>query len=289
MIRKQEHEPATFEADMKHPKKTSRPALQTLLLSGLTTIALCAAIGARLQAQESPRDKALQTIDRSIDALGGERYRQVETVFHHGNYFRFDRNGRRSRLVKYWEWLQYDPIKWYFQIGSGNRQVVTVYNLELNKGWKKEGKGYIEDLHQEDIDDFLKQARHELDIVLRRHANDHDYQIFYYGPDEVTGGGHYEAVEFLDRSNDSVVVYFDLDSHLPARMEYHQTDKLGNRRQFSEEYVNWHEFNGVQHPLRIDYFIEGQLFEQRHITEAQIDPVVPPGQFLEPPIKKKKK
>ncbi len=268
-----------------HPQPDpTNPFLLSILAAVLTVSAVCAPI----QAQEDPRGRAEQVVKQAIEAMGGSSYRNVETVYRHGNYFRFNRHGQRSRLVKYWEWLHYQPLKWYFQIGKGGRQQVSVYNLEINKAWKKEGKGYIEDLSQEDIEGFAKQARHDPDIVIRQRSGMENVQLFYYGPDEVTGGGNYEAVEFLDETNDSVVIYFDLESHLPARLEYKQTDRLGNRRQFSEEYFNWHEFKGVRHPLRIDIFFDGRLWEQRHMTEVVINPVVPPGQFLEPPIKKKK-
>jgi hypothetical protein len=244
---------------------------------------------APLRAQDSPGEKAQQAVNQAIEAMGGDSYRSVQSVYRHGNYFRFDRNGRRSRLVKYWEWLHYQPLKWYFQIGKGGRQQVTVYNLELNKGWKKEGKGYIEDTPAEEIEAFEKQAHHDPDVVIRQRSGLENVQLFYYGPDEVTGGGNFEAVEFLDETNDSVVIYFDLDTHLPSRLEYKQTDPLGNRRQFSEEYFNWHEFKGVMHPLRIDAYMEGQMIEQRHMTEVEVNPVIPPEQFLEPPVKEKKK
>ena len=263
-------------------------SLKSLLFRALAALLFLAAVCAPLQAQQDPREKAEQAVERAIEAMGGQSYKNVEVVYRHGNYFRFDRHGRRSPLIKYWEWLHYQPLKWFFQIGKGNRQQVSVYNLEINKGWKKEGKGYIEDVDQEDIEGFAKQARHDPDVVIRLRSGLESLQLFYYGPDEVSGGGNFEAVEFLDETNDSVVIYFDLDTHLPSRLEYKQTDRLGNRRQFSEEYFNWHEFKGVQHPLRIDSYMEGQLLEQRHMTEVEINPVVPPGQFLEPPIKKKK-
>ncbi|MEE8585955.1 MAG: hypothetical protein V3T83_14010, partial [Acidobacteriota bacterium] len=132
---------------MRNSRLEQRPlhpdSLKSLLFRALAALLLVSAVCAPIQAQEDPREKAEQVVQRAIEAMGGQSYKNVEVVYRHGNYFRFDRKGRRSRLVKYWEWLHYQPLKWFFQTGKGNRQQVSVYNLEIKKGWKKEGKGYI--------------------------------------------------------------------------------------------------------------------------------------------------
>lgn len=237
--------------------------------------------------QSSPGEMARKTIDEAIQAMGGDAYLNMKTLHNHGNWFAFDRHGRRSGLVRFWEYIHYDPLKWYFQLGKGGRQRVTVYNLELNQGWKKEGKKYVEDIPQEEIDEFRKSAKHDLDVLLRHRANDPDNnKLFYYGPDAISGGGDYVAVEFLDEANDSAVLYFDRDTKLPAHIEYHRTDDMGNRLRTREEFYNWHEHNGVMIPMRRDILVEGNLVEQRHCTTVEVNPQIPPSQFLEPPVKK---
>ena len=56
----------------------------------------------------------------------------------------------------------------------------------------------------------------------------------------------YEAVEFIDATNAAVVVFFDLESHLPMKLETHFTDKMGVRHKQEQEFSNWHVISGVR-------------------------------------------
>lgn len=271
------------------PRASGRPRIPRVLVSvaGWTAIALgTIAILAAQDAAPTPRQKALQAIQSAIEARGGQAYLSMSTQFNRGNWFAFGRHGERSGLVRFFEWIHFEPLKYCIQFGTGGRQSVTVYNLAIGKGWNKEGKKYVEELPEEDLEDFRKSAKHDLDVVLRKRVHEQGVKLFFYGADEVTGGGNFVAVELLDESNDSVVVYFDRDTHLPARMEYPSVDKLGNRHKRSEEYINWHEVAGVQVPLRIDFFQDGNPTRQRHLVESQVNPSIPESQFLEPEVKK---
>ncbi len=232
--------------------------------------------------EEDPASRARKAIDAAVEALGGQAYLDTTAIHATGNWFAFDEHGRRSPLLKYREWIEYSPIKWYFQLGEKGRQQVSVYNLELKRAWKKEGKNYVEELSEKDVEGFQRAAKHDIDVILKLRANDEDVSLFYYGPDDISGGGHYEAVELVDSANDSVVVYFNLKSKRPERLEYHVRDKLGNRVKNSDEFYNWHTFSGVILPMRIDSLREGSLYQQKHLIEVSVNPIIPPGQFLEP-------
>ncbi len=235
---------------------------------------------------KTPEELAREVIAKAIQTLGGDAYLRAKTQSSNGNWFAFDRHGRRSGLVKYWEDIHFDPLKWRFQRGKGGRQVVQVYNLEVNKGWRKEGKSYVEELPEDRVESFRKSARHDLNILLKVRANEEGNRLFYYGPDDITGDGSFEAIEFLDEANDSTIVYFKrYKDYLPARVEYTVTDAEGNRHKTEEEFYNWHKMDGVLVPMRIDISRNGQVIEQRHAYTVTVNQPIPSSRFLKPPVK----
>lgn len=263
----------------------SRIRLLTAVLALAALLTPTSLISAQ-EEQDSAIQQARKTIDEAIQAMGGSAYLNIKTLHNYGNWFSFNRHGQRSRLVRYWEYIHYDPLKYYFQLGKGGQQRVIVYNLELGKGWNKQGKGYVEELPEDRVERFRKSAKHDLDVLLRERAQDLDNnKLFFYGPDAITGGGNFVAVEFLDETNDSAVIYFDRDSKLPSHIEYTVTDDMGNRQRQREEFYNWHEHGGVMVPMRRDVLREDKLVEQRHAITVEVNPPIPDSQFLEPPTK----
>ncbi|MFQ5740725.1 MAG: hypothetical protein ACE5JX_17110 [Acidobacteriota bacterium] len=254
-----------------------------VLIAGL---ALSRAFGAG--PADAGEAKAREVIAAAIQAMGGETYLGVKTSSSYGRYFAFRRGRKAFTHFKDWA-ATLDPVKSRFQLGKGKRQTVWVYNLELNKGWKLEGESSVEDLPEEDVKDFKKQVNHDLDYILRSRLQEEGLNLYYFPPDQVAGTGELEAVQFLDRTNDSVVIYFDQNSHLPAKIESEFTDKIGIRHKSITEFSNWHWIGGVYAPLRFDTFVDGNLSRQRHLEKLSLNGAISPSLFLEPQVKKKKK
>lgn len=235
---------------------------------------------------ESGETKARNVIQAAIAALGGDKYLSIKNVHHSGRYFVFGKRGLRG-FVRYWDWTTYQPIKSRFQMGEGKRQEVEIYNLELRKAWKLEGKNTVEEKTEEDIKRWEKSVRKDVNVLLKTRLNEEGLSLFYYGPKDISGSGNYEAVEFLDAMNNSVVVYFGLDNHLPMRVEYESRDRLGILQKREQEFINWHTIAGVQTPLRSDSYTDGKLSGQVHLEEISYNVDIPSQYFLEPQVEKK--
>lgn len=241
---------------------------------------------ARAQEANTGQAKAAEVIQAAIQALGGERYLSVKNYHSHGRYFAFTKDGKL--FDRFWDWTVYDPIKSRFQLGEGKRQEVEIYNLELGKAWKLEGRYKVEEIGEEEIRRFEKLVSRNIDILLKKRWKEEGMHLYYYGPDDISGTGGHEAVDLLDSTNLSVVVYFDLQSHLPTRMETQITDGFGIRHKQETEFLNWHTIQGVHTPLRIDYFLDGQISQQFFLEGISYDAAIPPDYFLEPKVEKKK-
>lgn len=232
--------------------------------------------------------KALEVIAAAVEAMGGKAYLDVRNSHSSGRYFIFDREGRKG-YAPYKDWTNLEPIKWRFQLWEGKKQSVEVYNLELGKGWKLEGRESLEEAKSEDVEAFRKSASRDLDILLKKRLKEEGMNLYYYGPDDVAGGGgSTEAVEFLDSTNQSVVVFFDLKTHLPVKLEAEVTDRMGLRHKEEVEFFNWHTIQNVHTPLRVDASLDGQPSQQRFVEKIEYNLPLSEDLFLEPRIEKKK-
>lgn len=267
------------------------PATRRRPLWALTVALLLFLLPVPARAQDKDaagQAKAREVIQAAITAMGGERYLSVKNMHAYGRLFVFDKNGNKF-FTRFWDWTVFDPVLSRFQAGEGKRQEVEIYNLELRKAWKLEGKSALEEIPEEEIKNFEKSIRHNLDMLLRKRRHEEGMHLYYYGPNDISGAGEYQAVELLDATNDSVVIYFDLKTGLPARLESEVTDKMGIRHKEEVEYLNWHTLQGVHTPLRVDYHRDGSVSQQIFFEGVSYNVAIPPDHFLEPQVEKKKK
>jgi hypothetical protein len=263
------------------PFHTVRGAFFGMSLS----LALMLFNSAVLRAEESAESKAREVIEAAIDAMGGDEYRNVNSTHSYGRYFQFMK-GQKS-FAQYNDWTVFKPVKWRFQQGKGKNQYVMIYNLEKEKGWTLEGRETVEEIPEDSIERFRRSVKEDLDMILRYRLDEEGMNLFYYGPNDIAGQGKHEAVEFLDMTNKSVVVFFDRQSHLPAKVETHSTDQVGVRHKEELELSNWHDIQGVKTALRFDFYVDGEVSWQRFLEGITFDPEIPPEYFLEPVIEKK--
>ncbi|MBI4456157.1 MAG: hypothetical protein HY644_09685 [Acidobacteria bacterium] len=243
----------------------------------LAFMILCSAFA--LQAQDSDkkptekeqvRQKALSVIERSIESMGGPRFRQVQEIKSKGHYYVF-KDGQTAGVAKYFDYTRL-PDKSRFQLGEGKNREVTIFDLSTNKGWHLEGKNDIKEASAEEIRQFRQTVRHSVENLLRKRLQEPGMNFFYYGSGEVSGRDDVEAVEMIDAENDSVLIYFDLKTYLPSRLEYVTVDARGNKRREAVEFYIWHSMEGVMTPLRLDNYTGGQLSSQLFVDEITYRP-----------------
>jgi hypothetical protein len=253
--------------------------VRTFVLTGLILVSNLAL------ASDDPEKKAREVVKASIEAMGGDAYLNVESLASKGRYFWF-RKGRKA-FSYYQDWSVLDPVKSRFQLGKEKKpEYVSVRNLELGKGWDQEGVE-VDEVPEEELDDFRLSVKQDFDYILRKRLNEEGMTLYYYGPDEIDGGGEYEAVEFLDATNISVIVFFDREEHLPAKLETSYTDKMGIKHTREQEFANWHEIQGIYMPLRFDTFVDDELSSQRFVEEITLNSTIPAEFFLKPTVTKK--
>ena len=239
-------------------------------------------------AKDTGEEKARKVIDAAVTAMGGDAYLKVRNSHSSGRFFFFQKG--RKGFTRFRDWTVYDPVKSRFERGKNEKeQHVAVHNLELNKGWTLEGEFEVEEIPDKELDSWIKSVRKDLNFLIKQRLDEDGMSLYYYGPDDIAGQGEFEAVEFLDASNNSVVVFFNLTSHLPEKVENEYTDDTGLRHKMEWEFYNWHTIQRVHTPLRTDIYLDGNISQQLFIEDLAYNSQIPETQFLEPAIDEKKK
>ncbi len=211
-------------------------------------------------------NKAIALFEGAVEAMGGRTFLDVKDMTSNGNYFRFDRFGASSPLIKFTDYTKL-PDRSRYELGNKkNAREITIFNLEANEGWIKEGQKEAREATSDEMRDFRNVAKHSLDLIFRTRYKDPENKLFYLGP----GQGrdiHLDRVRLIDPENDEVTVYFDRMTKLPEKIEYRQKDKDGVRQRVVQEYSQWHWIQGVRTSLRVDGYINGLQAYQSHIIE----------------------
>ncbi|MBI3940308.1 MAG: hypothetical protein HY315_05695 [Acidobacteria bacterium] len=237
-----------------------------LLLGAQALVALQAQdAGKKVSEKDLAREKALAVIQQSIESMGGNKFRQVRAMQSKGHYYTFKR-GQIAGIDKYTDHTRL-PDKSRFQLGDGKNKEVTIFDLAAGKGWHLEGKEDIKEATADEMKLFRQAAQHSIDNLLRHRLEESGMTFFYYAPGAMSGKSDLEAVEMIDAENDSMLIYFDLKTHFPARLEYTTLEGRGSKRKEATEFSMWHSIGGVMTPLRFDNFLEGELASQAFVDE----------------------
>jgi hypothetical protein len=222
----------------------------------------------------------------AIAAMGGETYLAVKDMVSEGQYFMFNRDGDSSGLIKFSDYTKL-PDKSRFELGNNkNEMEISVFNLERNEGWIKEGQKETRPAKPQEMKDFKDSANHSLDNIFHFRYKDPQTKLFYLGPGDgldVT----LELVKIIDPENDEIILYFDRETKLPFKVESRRLNDKGVRQRLVEEYSQWHAIQGVNVPLRIDSFINGRKASQQFITKIAFNNHLQDEFFSKPvPLKK---
>jgi hypothetical protein len=245
-------------------------------------LSICLTLVPFAQGQDEEKIKAL--FQDAIQAMGGDAYLKAADMVSNGQRFYFNNQGDSSGLIKFSNYTKF-PDKRRFEQGNRKNELdITVFNLEINKGWILEGQKGTREARPEEMKEFKEAVKHSINNIFRFRYKDPANKLFYLGPGEgqdIT----LEMVKLLDQENDEVTVYFDRISKLPAKIEYASLSNKGIRQHIVEEFSQWHEFQGVNTPLRIDSFVNGRRLLQHFVNKISYNNNLPDSFFstLTPP------
>ena len=205
--------------------------------------------------------QARELLQQAIQALGGEAYLQVHDIQEQGRVYSFYHGRPTSNGVFFWRFVEF-PEKERIEL-TPQRDIAYIY--VGNKGWEVTYKGPRE-IEKKDLEDYVRRHKFSLETILRSWRNDPTVALFFDG-NALAGSLAAQRVTLINSKNESVSVYFDIDTHLPIKKSYSWRDPVDNERNIEEETFDGYRLvQGVMTPFGFTRYFNGDMQTERFIT-----------------------
>jgi hypothetical protein len=231
-------------------------------------------------ATDADAQKAAQTLDAMVTALGGERWMTLTDMetegrtasFYHGNpsggytlFFSFHRfptaanpeGEDRIELTK-------------------KRDVVEI--VTAKDAWEVTFQGK----HRDDklsSEDFFRRREHSIDFLMRVWLKRPGNVLFYNGK-KMTDSHLADEVTVLGADNDSITVLIDANTHLPRKRSFQWRDPVyKDKNTDGETYDDWHLAQGLPSSFLITRYRNGDMTRQQYLSKVSYNQSLPDSMF----------
>ena len=218
--------------------------------------------------------QARELLDQAIKALGGDAYLSVHDMQEQGRTYSFFHGRPSSNGVLFWRFLEY-PDKERIEL-TPQRDVAQIYNGD--KGYEVTYKG-PRAVEKKDMDDYLRHRKFSLETILRSWTNDPSVALFFDGA-ALAGNLAAQRVTLINSKNESVSVYFDIDTHLPIKKDHSWRDPVDRERNLEEEtYNGYRPVQGIMTPFGFTRYFNGDMQTERFVTSVSYNQSLNPAMF----------
>ena len=218
--------------------------------------------------------KAKSIIEQGIQALGGPMYLNIRDKEVQGRGYGFHSGRPTGSGGVFWSFSEF-PDKERLEL-TKERDIAELY--VGNKGWEITYKG-PHPIEQKDLDDYLRRRHYSLDNVLRNWVNDPGVVLLFEG-NAIAAQHPALRVTLINSQNESVTLYFDVDTHLPVRKTFEWRDPVDKQKNLEEEiYENYRAVSGIQAPFNVTRYFNGDMASQRFLNSVTINQGLDPAMF----------
>ena len=238
--------------------------------------------------QQDKRGRIL--LDEMVTALGGEAWLNRRTALLHGNTAAFFRGAPTLSTTPFWEYVQF-PDSTHADLEriefTKKRDVVQIWTS--TNGYEITYKGN-KPLPADQVADHLRRQQHSVESVIHVWLKQPGIVVLYEGATQVERRAA-EKVTLLAADNDAVTLELDTSTHLPLRRTYQtRNEQFKDLDEEQEQYDDYHMIQGVNTPLTISRYHNGDLANQRFFLSAEYNVSTTPEMFdTTQPLKPKKK
>ena len=215
--------------------------------------------------QSAPQDpnarKAKALIDQMIQALGGQAWLNVSDMRQQGRTWSIYHD-QPTGTAQFWLFWKY-PDKERIEL-TKKRDWIIIYNGD--QGYEITFRGTAPE-DRKAMEDYLRRRKYSLVWVLRQWLNEPGVALFYDGQ-VVAAQKQAEQVTIMNAQNEAVTIDMDYDSHLPIKKSFVWRDAERYRNEEVEVYGNYKMIQGIATPLSITRYHNGDMANQRFITDA---------------------
>lgn len=217
--------------------------------------------------------KAQELLDRTIQALGGEAFLNFKTRSSQGRIFAIS-EGATAGFAPFESDILF-PDKRRFQYGKD--QPVILLN-DGDRGWEYDRYGLIRQ-DKEQVRRWKMGLRYGLDGLLRDVVREPGTLVLDGGVDFVDLLP-VRVLDISDTRHTQVKLYVHRLTFLPLRVTYRLQDtKSREWDEISESYGDYREIEGIQTPMHVARYQNGERVTEFFLNSAQYHKEYPPDFF----------
>jgi hypothetical protein len=224
-------------------------------------------------AQENA-NKARALIEQGIQALGGQAYLTIRDREQQGRTYGFHAGRPSGGGGPFWSFSEF-PDKERVEF-TKERDIAQVFIGD--RAYEITYKG-PRPLEKKDLEDYLRRRHFSLDTVLRTWVNDPTVLLLYDG-NAIAAQHPALQVTLINAKNESVSLFFDVDTHLPIKKSFEWRDPVDKQKNLEEEvYDNYKPVSGIMAPYSVTRFFNGDMSNQRFLNTVTINQGLDPAMF----------
>jgi len=227
--------------------------------------------------QDPSAAKARAILDQMVQALGGQRWLNLQNSYTHGSIAAFYQGKPTGVTVNFWSWhtptadridldeTKHDKHNWV-QVFTGNRC------------WEITFRGR-NPLPKDQCEEDIRRHDHSIETAVKVWMNDPSTVLMYEGQSLVETKLA-QQVTLLNTQNDAITIRVDADTHLPLSRSFSWRDPVyHDKDEDLEEYDDYHPIDGLPTPFAITRFHNGDMTQQRFVLKAGYNVTLPPDGF----------
>jgi hypothetical protein len=190
--------------------------------------------------------QARAKLDAMVQAMGGEAWVNIKNRYQHGHAAGFY-HGTPDPATKH-------------------RDVISFYIGR--EGWELTYRGKRA-MPQDQIDEYLRRRDHSIETAVKLWMKDPKTIMVYEGQ-HLASRHLAEQVTLISSENEAVTILMDAQTHLPLQRSFQWRDPLyKDKNTDTEEYDDYHDFDGIPTPMRITRYKNDEIVRQFYIDKVQ--------------------
>ncbi|HEY3706448.1 MAG TPA: hypothetical protein VGL22_15400 [Terracidiphilus sp.] len=208
--------------------------------------------------------QARAKLDAMLQALGGDAWLNIKNRYQHAHaagFYHGTPDPGTLELFDYHAWPDRDRVE-----ATKHRDVVTFYIGR--EGWECTYRGKRA-VPQEQLDEYLRRRDHSLETALKVWMNDPKTIMVDEGQ-HLASRHLADQVTLISPENEAITILMDAQTHLPLQRSFQWRDPLyKDKNTDTEEYDDYHVFDGIPTPLRVTRYKNGEIVRQSYIDKVQ--------------------
>jgi hypothetical protein len=241
-----------------------------------------------VDASQTPEQRGRILLDQMIAALGGDAWLNRTTIQLDGHTSSFFQGRPNPGVTDYHEVRRLpasgapeaDRVGFLTERGMimPGKKIDVVQIWTGGHGYEITYKGQTE-LPREQVEDYYRRRAHSIEDVVHTWIHAPGVVILSEGTSQVERR-QTDKVTILSANNDAVTLELDARTHLPLRRTFQwRNEKFKDLDDETEEYDDYHTYQGLPTAMLITRYHNGDMTNQRYLTKVVYNAAIPASTF----------